>query len=42
MAGILHKKHSEALSNMLNEFSPLGFNVSYQLLDSNDYNCTSR
>lgn len=38
VAGILHKKHSEALSNILNEFSSLGYNVSYQLLNANDYN----
>jgi len=38
VAGILHKKHSEALSNILNEFSSSGYNVSYQLLNANDYN----
>lgn len=37
VSGILHKKHHEAFSNILNKFSELGYDVKYQLLDAVDY-----
>lgn len=38
VSGILHAKHSIALSNILNEFSLAGYNVTYRLLNASDYN----
>jgi len=38
VSGILHPKHSEALSNIIKEFEKAGYNVSYKLLNANDYN----
>jgi DNA (cytosine-5)-methyltransferase 1 len=37
VAGILQPKHSEAFSDILNEFDLAGYNVSYKLLNANDY-----
>ncbi len=37
VAGILFSRHSEALDNIFENFLELGYNVSYWLLDANDY-----
>ena len=37
VSGILHKKHHEAFTNILNKFSELGYDVKYQLLDAVDF-----
>ncbi len=37
VSGILHPKHSESFSNIIKEFENAGYNVSYQLLNANNY-----
>lgn len=37
VSGILHPKHTEALSNIIKEFENAGYNVSYKLLNANDF-----
>ena len=37
VSGILLPRHKEAFQNILNEFKSLNYNVSYFLLDANDY-----
>lgn len=37
VAGILNPKHSEAFSNILKEFEDAGYKISYQLLNTNNY-----
>lgn len=37
VSGILHPKHAEALANIIKEFEDAGYNVSYELLNANDY-----
>lgn len=37
VSGILHPKHSAAFSNIIKEFKNAGYNVSYKLLNVNDY-----
>lgn len=37
VSGILHPKHSQALSNIIEEFKNAGYTVSYKLLNANDY-----
>ena len=36
--GILAARHIEAFTNILNKFREIGYNVSYQLLNTNDFN----
>jgi len=38
VSGILNPKHSRAFSNILKEFTKAGYEVSYRLLNVNDYN----
>tara|TARA_B100000242_G_C43031556_1_gene480613 strand:+ start:56 stop:1108 length:1053 start_codon:yes stop_codon:yes gene_type:complete len=35
--GLLFRRHSESLKNIFNEFLNLGYNVSFQILNANDY-----
>lgn len=37
VAGILHKKHSVAFAKVINNFKNAGYQVSYKLLNANDY-----
>ncbi|KKP42223.1 MAG: Cytosine-specific methyltransferase [Parcubacteria group bacterium GW2011_GWA2_33_14] len=37
VSGILHPKHSEAFLNIIKQFEGAGYNVSYKLLNANDY-----
>lgn len=37
VSGIVFNRHTEAFNNILNMFSNIGYNVSYHLLNSNDY-----
>lgn len=37
VSGILHKRHSNAFQNILKMFDEAGYNVSYQLLNAQDY-----
>lgn len=37
VSGILHPKHAEAFSNIINEFEDAGYVVSWKLLNANDY-----
>ena len=37
VSGILHPKHKEAFENILKQFEDVGYNVSYKLLNANDY-----
>lgn len=37
VSGILHPKHKEAFSNIIKEFENAGYEVSYRLLNANDY-----
>ncbi len=37
VSGILHPKHSKAFLNIINEFENSGYNVSYKLLNANDF-----
>jgi DNA (cytosine-5)-methyltransferase 1 len=37
VAGILHPKHAQAFSNIISEFEYAGYNVSYKLLNANDF-----
>ncbi|MGP1515464.1 MAG: DNA cytosine methyltransferase [Bacteroidales bacterium] len=37
VSGILHPKHAEAFSNFIKLFQQAGYNVSWKLLDANDY-----
>ena len=37
VAGILFSRHSNALQNIFNHFLKIGYNVSFKLLDANDY-----
>lgn len=37
VSGILHPRHKIAFDRILKEFSDLGYNVSYHLLNANDY-----
>ena len=36
--GILSTRHIQAFTNILNQFREIGYNVSYQLLNANDFN----
>ncbi len=38
VAGILQAKHSQAFANIINEFKNAGYELSYKLLNANDYN----
>lgn len=38
VSGILHPKHSEAFNTFIKLFDEAGYNVSWKLLDANDYN----
>src|SRR3990167_7468715 len=37
VSGILHPNHSEAFLNIIKQFEGAGYNVSYKLLNANDY-----
>lgn len=37
VSGILHKRHEEAFKNILSMFSNAGYEISYELLNANDY-----
>lgn len=37
VSGILHPKHKEAFSNIIKEFENAGYEISYKLLNANDY-----
>jgi len=37
VSGILHPKHKEAFENILKQFEEVGYNISYKLLNANDY-----
>lgn len=37
VSGILHPKHADAFNNIINEFKKAGYEVSYKLLNANDY-----
>ncbi len=37
VSGILHPKHKEAFEDILKQFGDVGYNVSYKLLNANDY-----
>ncbi|HEY4504127.1 MAG TPA: DNA cytosine methyltransferase [Candidatus Paceibacterota bacterium] len=37
VSGILHPKHKEAFEKILKQFNGVGYNVSYRLLNTNDY-----
>ncbi len=37
VSGILHPKHKDALRNIIEKFEGAGFNVSWKLLNANDY-----
>jgi DNA (cytosine-5)-methyltransferase 1 len=37
VSGILHPKHKEAFEGILKQFEDVGYNVSYKLLNANDY-----
>ena len=37
VAGILQPKHAKAFTNIINEFENSGYNVSYKLLNTNDF-----
>jgi DNA (cytosine-5)-methyltransferase 1 len=37
VSGILHPKHSEAFNDILKQFEEVGYNISYKLLNANDY-----
>jgi DNA (cytosine-5)-methyltransferase 1 len=37
VAGILHPKHAEAFTNIIQEFKNAGYTVSYKLLNANDF-----
>ena len=36
--GILSSRHTKAFTNILNQFRKIGYGISYQLLNSNDFN----
>lgn len=38
VSGILHPKHAKAFSNIIKEFESAGYNISWKLLNANDYN----
>ncbi|MFA5841650.1 MAG: DNA cytosine methyltransferase [Candidatus Paceibacterota bacterium] len=38
VSGILHPKHKEAFSNIIEQFKDAGYEVSHNLLNANDYN----
>lgn len=38
VSGILGLKHKEAFENILKQFEDVGYNISYKLLNANDYN----
>ena len=38
VAGILHPKHKEAFAHIIAEFGEAGYEISYKLLNANDYN----
>lgn len=38
VSGILSSKHKEAFSNIIKEFENAGYEISYELLNANDYN----
>ena len=38
VAGILHPKHAKAFSDIIQEFRGAGYEISYRLLNANDYN----
>lgn len=38
VSGILHPKHSEAFNTFIKLFEQAGYNISWKLLDANDYN----
>lgn len=37
VSGILHPKHKDAFENILKQFEEVGYNISYKLLNANDY-----
>lgn len=37
VSGILHSKHKEAFTNIIKEFNKAGYEISYKLLNANDY-----
>lgn len=37
VSGILHKKHKQSVDNIIQGFKDLGYNVNYQLVNSNDW-----
>ena len=37
VSGILHPKHKEAFDDILKQFEEVGYNISYKLLNANDY-----
>ncbi len=37
VSGILHPRHKEAFENILKQFENVGYNISYRLLNANDY-----
>ena len=37
VSGILHPKHKVAFENILKQFEDVGYNISYKLLNTNDY-----
>jgi len=37
VSGILHKRHEVAFQNIIKSFSDVGYNVSFKLLNANDY-----
>ena len=38
VSGILHPKHAKAFGNIIKEFENAGYNISWKLLNANDYN----
>ncbi len=38
VSGMLHKKHSNALGNIITAFEEAGYSISYKLLDAKNYN----
>lgn len=38
VSGILNTKHSDAFNGFINDFKALGYNLSFKLVDANDYN----
>ena len=38
VSGMLHKKHADSVKRITKEFGDVGYQVSYKLLDANDFN----